>query len=347
MKTATLPRSLFAACLLLSAAAGLAAAPPPPAVTATFVDGAASLQPKGKPARDLAIGDRLATGDSVRTGADGLAELDRGGVVLKINPKTVFTLSERSVQGQNRDVVNVVVGSVKMKYDKLSGNEPLIKTATCAAAVRGTEITVCSGEDGAALIAVDSGLLEVSAAGQTVSLAAGEGIEVPTGKAPGPKFAVQSRQVDYRTWNDARVQAMLADPLAALADLQRLLGEYADAAAGFDSQYRELAARLADERAKLLGIRDQQGEEAFNSYRDSTVTPLSFEAAAAVLNKRFQALAAFSMRRYVAGRLYLQLKPQSADPARAADWAAFERAYQTFLADYEAGIVPHLVEADY
>ena len=311
----------------------------------SFVDGEVSLKPASGASRDLNPGDKLNTGDTVRTGADGVAELDQKGVILKLSPKTVFTLTERESGGKQRDVVAVAVGSMKMKYEKLSGTEPLIRTASCSAGVRGTEISVFSGEDGSSLIAVDSGSVEISAEGKTVSLEVGEAVEVRPGQAPGDKFTLHSDQVDYRTWNDDRVKSMLADPVKSLGGLRAQLESYIKDASNFDAAHSESSARLEAERQKLLVLKKDQGEEAFNKYRDEVVTPLSFETAFQVLNTRYFALAAYSLRRYVAGRLYLQLKPLAltGNPV----WTQFRKDYQDFLDSYEHSIVPHLVEADF
>ena len=133
-------------------------------------------------------------------------ELDQKGVTIKIAHNTVFTLMEKAQGNQSTSVLSVALGSIKFRYDKLTGTEPQVRTNGAVAGVRGTEFTVFSGADGSTLFAVDSGQVTVEAAGQSVDLAASEGVEVPLGKPPGDKFTVQRDQVNYSTWNDGQAR---------------------------------------------------------------------------------------------------------------------------------------------
>ena len=56
---------------------------------------------------DVYIGDVYDTGDTITTGYDGFVELDQEGVVVKINPDTVFTLQEKEEQGEKNGVSGV------------------------------------------------------------------------------------------------------------------------------------------------------------------------------------------------------------------------------------------------
>jgi hypothetical protein len=53
-----------------------------------------------------------------------------------------------------------------------------------------------------------------------------------------------------------------------------------------------------------------------------------------------------SLRRFVAGRLYLALKARSLVEPSSDAWTAFLSRYQQLLQSFETSIAPHLVEAD-
>jgi hypothetical protein len=330
------------AALFLGGAAALAAIPS----DIIYAEGDASVKIGGGRFAEAQVGDALNTGDTVRTGSDGVVELDQRGVTVKVSPGTVFTLMERSTGGTNRGVLSVTLGSLKMKYDKLTGQEPLLHTVSCSAGVRGTELTVFAGADGSALIAVDSGSVEVEAGGATVALDAGEGVEVKPGRPPGSKFIVQRNQIDYRTWNEDKLKGMLSDPVGAVASLKAQLDMYAENVGSFYADYQEYSARLAQERRKAADMLKEKTREEVKKYQDEVVLPLSGQTGDLFLNVRYNALAALSMRLYVAGRLYVMLKAKYVmtpdDPA----YVEFLSRYWEFLDDFERNIAPRLGDAD-
>ena len=178
-------------------AAALAAGAVPAGVA--YTEGEASVRFKSGTERDAAIGDILNTGDGVRTGADGLVELEQKGVTLRIDPGTVFTLMEKEQKGKTTGVLSLVLGSVKFRYDRLTGQEPLIQTASCIAGVRGTELTVYAGVDGSALIVVEKGAVEVEAEGASVAWPRRRPWRSAPASRRGTKFTVRRDQIDYRT----------------------------------------------------------------------------------------------------------------------------------------------------
>jgi len=312
--------------------------------TVLFSTGSAVLKPKTGASHSLALGEVIRVGDTIQTGKNGSAELDQAGVTLKINPSTVFTLLEREQGGQNRAVVSVFLGSVKMKYDKLNGKEPLIHTTIAQAGVRGTELTVYSAEDGSTLITVDSGLVDVSSGGQTVALSAGEGVDASPATGLGVKFDIQKIKTDYDTWNQDRLMSMLADPVASLASLHKQLDIYAKGISDYDAAFAEYSKKLAAGRAQYDVLYAKNKDEA-KTYLEQTLDPLTVQTGNLFLNKRFNALAALSLRRYVVGRLYVLVKPLLQTSHQ--DWSAdFLGAYDSFLTDFEKTVAPHLVDAD-
>jgi len=295
---------------------------------------------------DVYIGDVYDTGDTVTTGYDGFVELDQEGLVLKINPDTVFTLQEKEEKGEKTGVFSLALGSIKFRYDRITGKEPMIQTPSCIAGVRGTEFSVFAGADGSALIVVDSGQVEVESEGKAVQLAADEGVEVQPGEPPGDKFVVKLDQIDYRTWNDEKLDSMLEDPAKALLRIEDRLDYYIENIEEYKTLFLEYEKRLREERRKAGEIADKEGAEAATVYQTEVVSPLTVKTGNLYLNVRFFSLAALSLRRYVGSRLYLFLKSRYIanpyDPA----FADFQEKFTEILNRFERSVSPNLVDRD-
>jgi hypothetical protein len=337
MRKATLLAVMF-----LAAAAVTFAVP----ADVTYTDGDTTLKLKSGKTQDAQIGDKLNTGDTLRTGKDGQAELDQGGVTIKINSGTVFTLMEREAGGKTQTVLSMALGSIKYKYGKISGSEPAVRTNGAVAGVRGTEFTVFSGADGSTLIAVDSGQVDVESEGKTVQLAAAEGVEVPLGQPPGDKFVVHSDQINYSKWNTDKLSGMLADPEAAMANIETAMAAYAKDTGDYAASFKEYGARLATERTSLADIIKTKGADEGRRFEDENVSPLMRQTLALGLNLRYSELAALSLRRFVSGRLYVYLKAQFISQPDSEAWQKFLSRYSQFLKGFEESIAGHLVEAD-
>ena len=311
-----------------------------------YSEGDATVKYQEGYADDVFIGDVYDTGDTVTTGFDGFVELDQAGLVLKINPDTVFTLQEKEEQGKKTGVFSLALGSIKFRYDRITGKEPMIQTPSCVAGVRGTEFSVYAGADGSALIVVDSGLVEVESEGKAVQLTAEEGVEVQPGEPPGEKFVVQRDQIDYKSWNDDKLNAMLADPVLAMERLQDRLDFYIKQVNEFNELFEEYYAELQQERTKTDEIFEKEGKEAARAYTQDVLGPLTSKTAALFLNRRYYALAALSLRRYVGGRLYLLIKSQYIAYPQNEKFKTFRTKHQELLERFESSISPQLVEAD-
>ncbi len=325
-------------CLL----AGASAAPS----DVVYSEGEATVKYRGGGVEEVYIGDAYDTGDTVTTGFDGFVELNQAGLTLKINPDTVFTLQEKEQSGEATGVFSLVLGSIRFRYDRITGREPLIQTGSCVAAVRGTEFTVFAGADGSALVVVDSGRVEVEAEGRAVQLEAEEGVEVRPGQPPGEKFVVHRDQIDYRSWNEEKLGSMLEDPLLAMERIQDRLDYYIDNVNEYFALFREYDQRLADERDILAEIQGREGDEAAGKFRREVISPLAEKRANLYINLRFYSLAALSLRRYVGGRLYLFMKARYiTDPADPL-YRQYRERFRDFLDGFEDAIVPHLVDID-
>jgi FecR protein len=332
--------------LVAALSLGLAAAAQAVPTDVTYTEGDATTRYTNGKQEDTSIGDVLNTGDSVKTGDDGQVEMDQKGVTIRVNHGTVFTLMEMEKGGQKAPVLSVALGSIKFRYGKLTGQEPLVRTNAAVLGVRGTEFTVFSGADGSTLIAVDAGQVTVQAEGQSVELASAEGVEVPLGKPPGDKFVVHSDQIDYSKWNNDKLNAMLADPLGAMQSIENAMAVYVKDASDYAALFNDYSEKLKEERNKMVEITKEQGAEEGRKYADENVIPLIQKTFILGINVRFTALAALSLRRFVGGRLYLFMKERNITHPNDSTYKDFIVRYSGFLADFEKSIVPYLVKAD-
>jgi len=335
-------QTLLVAGLILILAAAAQAVP----TDVTYTDGDATTRYTSGKQQDTSVGDVLNTGDSVKTGDDGQVEMDQKGVTIRVSHGTVFTLMEREQDGQKAPVLSVALGSIKFRYNKLTGQEPLVRTNASVLGVRGTEFTVFSGADGSTLVAVDSGQVTVQAEGKSVELASAEGVEVGLGKPPGDKFALPKEAIDYSKWNDDKLNGMLADPLAAMQRIDDMMEGYIKDTVDYSSLFKEYTAKYEVEKANVLRIKNEQGDAAAIKYADSVVAPLSVQTSNLGLNIRYSALAALSLRRYVAGRLYVLMKARYITNPRDSTYGSFLSHFNAVLSRFEEAIVPYLVKVD-
>jgi len=311
-----------------------------------YAEGEASIKDTAGEEFEVYIGDEVKTGDSVTTGYDGFVEMDQNGVILKINSDTVFTLMEREEGKEKTDVFSIALGSIKFRYDKLTGREPKIQTVSCVAGVRGTEFTVFSGVDGSALIVVDKGRVEVEAEGETVELNPEEGVEVQPGAPPGEKFKKQRDQVDYKKWNEDKIDNMLQNPVDSIINLQKRMDYYIENVAEYYGLFSEYREKLVAERAKANEIAEKKSKKEGRKYYSEVVNPIAGKTGSLALNVRYFSLAALSMRRFVAGRIYLSIKTSYITDLANSVFVEFLDNYYNLLANFEESIVTHLVEAD-
>lgn len=336
---------LFCLAILLGAAAFAAAQQKAETV---FTDGDVNRKDTAGKLRDLEIGDKLLTGESVITKAGASAELKllAGSSSIKIRQNSVFTLGEMSVGGTKQTVLQTVVGSVAMKFDKMASAEPLLATTSCVAGVRGTEVELYAGMDGSSIVAVVSGAVQLQSGGQSVDLAADEAVQVKPGMAPGPKFSWIGKQLDFSKWDQGNLDDYLADPVAAALKVEEELAAYRASMNELIPQLAQQKAAYDEAFAQLKALVDAKEDAKAKDYRDSTVFPLMLAQATLILNIRYYALSSLSLRRFVLGGMYMQLKTRHpldpSDPAL----SGFLEAYNRILKDFEDSIVPQLVEAD-
>ncbi|HTX72506.1 MAG TPA: hypothetical protein VMC79_06735, partial [Rectinemataceae bacterium] len=222
------------------------------------------------------FGDKLLTGDSVITKAGSTAELKLlvGASSIKIRQNTVFVLGSTSVGGTQKTVLQTVVGSVAMKFDKLGDKEPLLATTSCSAGVRGTEVEIYGGMDGSSLVAVVSGAVELQAGGQTVDLATNEAVQIQPGLPPGQKFAWIGKELDFSTWDKGNLDSYLADPVASALKVEQQLKSYRDSMEALIPQLAELKAANQAAYVELKKLVDAKEDAKAKEFNDNTMFPM-------------------------------------------------------------------------
>jgi len=296
---------------------------------------------------ELFMGDQVRVGETVITGDDGLAELQpEAGSRIIIHPGTVFSLQERTVNGQKRSVVSTSLGSVAFRFNKMTGAEPDIATPSMVAGVRGTEFTVFAGADGSSLIMVESGAVAVESQGRSVDLAPNEGVEVQPGEAPGEKFRVMRGSLDFSAWNANRAEEMLSDPLLALARMEKQLVELAEQVQEWGGRYEANIKLVEQKRGEMKTLAEAGKEDQARSLFTEELRPLEVETSDMVLNYRYYSLSALNFRRHVMSGLYTRMKALGFS-GTAVDFEGFRGAYAALLDYYEEMIVPYLVAADF
>lgn len=314
---------------------------------AIYTEGRVDLKSAAGKLSGLEIGDLVKSGETVATKADGRAELKLTGgpSSIKISPNTVFILTEKVVNGARQAVLQTVSGSVVMKFGKLTTKEPLIGTGTWVGGIRGTEVMVYSGMDGSSLMVVNSGAVELESGGETVNVGANEAVEIRPGLPPGQKYAWLGREKDFSDWNQSRLEDFLLDPGASARKLQAQIAAYRDSMLEL---LPVLDRAIADFEAAMVELKrlDAAKDPKVDEFRKGTVFSLMDARATTVLNIRFYARSILSMRRFVLGSMYMQVKSRHILDSDNAQLVDFLNVYSQILKDYETNTVPQLVEAD-
>ena len=311
-----------------------------------FVDGWVDIKSAGD-TFEAFPGDSLRAGDSVITGEDSYAELEQKDLSsITVKPDSIFTIREIETDRGKETVLATTVGSVSFKFGKLFGTEPRVATPSMVAGIRGTELTVYAGEDGSTLITVNSGLVSVESEGSTVDLAKDEGVEVRPGEAPGEKFSLLGREMDFASWNKEKYESLIADPIEGLDRLGNQLDGFVgkiDELELFRAKNKEKKDILLEEMEK---IKESSGQEKANVFFKENIEALALLEAPSYLNIRYHTLSALSFRRYILGKLYLEMKSKYIMDVQNHEYLDFLSSYNRIMNNFEIDIVPYMNPRD-
>ena len=314
----------------------------------SFVDGWVDIRTSAGKVDEAFVGNELFSGNSVITGKDGYAELleRASGSRFRISPNTVFAVREREVNGKNESVLAVAVGEVAFKVNRVAGTGTSVATSSTVAGIRGTEFVVYSGSDGSTFIAVSEGLVEVEAFGRSVQLHADEAVEVRPGNPPGPKIQLLGRSLDFSQWNDGKKQEFLNNPVAALRSVDRKLDYYNTQVQELHPKFLAMAERVSrgwEERDRIF---KEKGQAAVDQYDRDGFRAAGIDAMHMGLNMRYFALSALSMRRFVVGNMYAEMKSRYITKPNDPVFVEFYRLYNEVLRKFEEITIPQIDKTD-
>ena len=312
-----------------------------------YIDGWVDIKDSSGDVYELFIGDRIYFGDTVITGEDGVAELEpESGSRIIIQPDTVFSIKETNFSGKRQSVASTTLGQVSFKFNRMT-SEPLISTPSTVMGVRGTEFTVYAAADGSALVAVESGAVEVSGQGESVLLSENEGVEVQTGAAPGEKFEIKGKALDFTEWNSGKIAEMIGSPIEKLTELEQQLTQMADNAWEWKNRRDELAVEIENLKAERKKLFDAGKDDEAKSLQNDKLRPLEIDSLRCVMNYRYYALTAMSFRQHILSGFYLRMKTSFINETDDKIYKNFLVNYDNLIEEYHNLITPLLVEADY
>jgi len=290
------------------------------------------------------IGMPVETGDTILTGLDGYAEMEmEDGSTVKVYEDSIFTLSSIERSGKQANSFQCVLGSVQYKFTQaMKENEPSISTPSTVCGLRGTEFTVVAGLDGSALYVVDDGSVAVTAQGEEVQLGAQEGVRVNAGEAPGDVFPVLRGEIDFSQFRRESREQFLENPAASMGIMIRQLEDYADEADRYKQEFEDQKKLVEELTEKMKTL---EGDERKSFYKES-VLPEEVKTSYLVLNYRYYALSGLSLRRYVVGSMYVDMRTRYILNKQDPVYNEFVEAYNEFLRVFENRITPYLVPAD-
>jgi hypothetical protein len=313
--------------------------------TVVYTEGSVYVKDHTGAQWDPNIGSQLVFNDTVLTGYNGFTELDTGSSTISIHYNSVFKFLEAGKAGEKQSVFSCMLGSVYLKVQKITGQGPRITSGSMAAGVRGTEFAVYSGVDGSSLIHVTKGVVEVSSEGRTVSVNADEAVEVKLGRPPGEKYMVK-QPIDFSKWNDSKYDEFIKDPVGSIKAIEGRMLEYIQEIKTLYSEYQRLLNIIEGEEAKLKVIEEEQGREKAKEYYLKEIIPINNEATLVYLNVRFNSLSALSMRRFVAGRMYLFMKTEYINNQNAKLYKDFLAVHKKVLSYFTKHVLQFVVDAD-
>ena len=188
--------------------------------------------------------------------------------------------------------------------------------------------------------------MEVEAEGAPVLLAPEEAVEVRPGQPPGAKFRPPRERIDYRSWNDEKLRALMADPAAAMQDVLDQLEFHIAKTNEAWSLYQEYSARLKQEREIQQEMINAKRIEDAQAFERDVVHAITVQTSNLVLNYRYYAVAALSLRRFVGGRMYLLQKAGQIRESADSSFVSFLAKYEQMLSAFEEHIIPRLLEVD-
>ena len=316
--------------------------------TAVYVEGDTTRKDSGGVLRKLDFGDGVRAGESIITKRNGKAELElpnRSSITVR--PDTVFIIGEADLAGGGKQpVLTTSIGSAAFRLNVFSANAPLIQSNSTVAGIRGTEFEIFAGMDGSTLVAVTECQVDLHASGHTVSLLANEAVEVAAGQPPGEKYSWLGKEQDFSDWNANKTEDFLKDPMAGIQRVERQLEYFRDEMMKLLPDFEAVDAESKAGLEKFQSLREAGETTKAEELRQHLIGDVNFRWGRQFLNIRYYALSYLSMRRFVLGGMYVEMKSRYFMNQEDALFQDFIKIYNSIVRNFEEVIVPHLVEED-
>lgn len=184
---------LLATCSALVAAAG--------AARVDFASGTVSAQNPAGVSRPLARGAQLASGETVRTAADGRAQLRfADGAMISLQPDSEFKLDDFQFAGQadgrERGFFSLLKGGLRTITGLIGRQNRAayrVSTTVATIGIRGTEYTLAYLPDGGLAVATGEGEIEICNEAGCSVLSSGQAAVVPGRDLPAQRTALRPR----------------------------------------------------------------------------------------------------------------------------------------------------------
>ncbi|WP_041397316.1 FecR family protein [Spirochaeta africana] len=235
-------RLLTVLVVMLLAAAGAAADEPVGSVA--YLEGQPGIVRGGRPITDTVdFGFSLYNLDHIRTDQSSVIEfslLAHTGMEgrVTVQPESEFYLAFD--QGRRESTVHLLRGSSSFSVDRIPrGRSFSVRTSGAVMGVRGTDFTIDTAGQGEYLVTTGSGRVEVRAEdGATAMAVPGQAVEFTVVNGFRAVALAAGQEHDFRTrWREQRLEALRANPEAAVADFSR---RYRAARDEFLQRYEEL-----------------------------------------------------------------------------------------------------------
>jgi hypothetical protein len=294
----------------------------------TYAEGKAQVQDTLGKRRTAETGSLVVVDETLITGKGGRIQLKTRDGIFDIMENTVLKLMQAQKQGKKQNAYLCALGRVNMKVNRLASGDPgpRLGSSTAAAGVRGTELDIYAGADGSSLVVVTEGLVDVESQGATVGLTANEGVEVKPGQAPGAKITFKQPE-DYQTWNQGKIDGFEKDPVGALVKIETLTKQYVEKIEALWKEYLDRWAAYENEWAKWKKMVDDQGEKSTLDYYNTIVQPAGNAAANIFMEIRYNSLSLLSLKRFIVGRMYLDIRTRYLGNENTSVYADFIKIY--------------------
>ncbi|MFW6387698.1 MAG: FecR family protein [bacterium] len=164
---------------------------------------------------DLYFGVPVSPGEVLETAEDGNAEVvfDRtDGSVVQIGPSTAYSVNSDGTPERRRNTVDLFYG--RMSLESGDGSADLrVRNGSSVAGVRGTKFEVATAADGAVLVHVESGEVDVENGGNREVGSPGQSVEIsPSGSLTGLTLTENQRDGFVDQWINLRNEAFRGNP---------------------------------------------------------------------------------------------------------------------------------------